>query len=283
MDIGDYYSKSINGFTKNPNIAIPILIFNILIYGVTFIGTIIMVFAFLGPNFLSNGNISPYMANIPDMGTIALFSIVLLVACIVLFLIYSFVNAATIGMAKKIINGEKPELSVGLKAGKKYFVKIFVISIIMVILGVLTWIPLFIGLLVDRMYGLWPTLTIIGALITIIAYIALFFIFIFTYQSIVVGKKSVISSIKDSVKLIRKNLLEVLVVLIINAVILIGINALMFFVNMFLGIIPIVGAIISMILSIIVSSLTYPYFTLVLTYLYMDKKDKITSSNGYIE
>ncbi|MBI5680591.1 MAG: hypothetical protein HZC47_06855 [Methanobacterium sp.] len=280
MDIGDYYSNSIEGFRKNPKLAVPVLVGYIGMYVIALILGLIVIVALFGMGSLSTGQFNINSMNYTSIGTLFVFYLAILV---IIFVISCCIAAATIGMSKKIINGEKPELDAGLKSIKKYIIKIALVSIIFGLILVVFTLPVVAGIAVDYMYGLFPALTIIGGLVAVCLWIVTYILFMFTYQSIIVGKKSVIGSIKDSVKVLKKNLLEVIVVLVINAVILLGIGALMFFINMFLGLIPIVGAFIGLILSLIVNSLTYPYFTLVLTYLYMDKKDKITADSRYID
>jgi hypothetical protein len=85
-------------------------------------------------------------------------------------------------------------------------------------------------------------------------------------QSIVIGKKSIIGSIKESIKVFMKNKLQVFLVAIINLAIAIGISFV-------LGLIPFVGSILNALTGIILT----PYFALVVTYLYMDVKDEIPS------
>lgn len=283
MDIGDYYSKSINGFTKNPKLAIPTLVGYIGTYIVLIIFVILFIFTLFDWGSLATGQFNVNTLNSMNYANLGIFVILYFVTLAIVFVISCCMNTANIGMSERIVNGETPGLNAGLKSIKKYIFKIMLISILMGLISIVFAIPLILGFAGDYRYGLFPTLTIIGGLISIVLWIVTCALLIFTYQSIIIGKKSVISSIKDSVKVIRKNLLEVLVVLTINFVILACLYVAMLFISGFLGLIPFVGPIISLILGIIVYSVAFPYFTLVLTYLYMDKKDKITSSNGYIE
>ncbi|HML04578.1 MAG TPA: hypothetical protein VK426_02290, partial [Methanobacterium sp.] len=74
MDLSEYYGKSFEGFKKNPNIAAPALVLNILIYVLTFVVVIITVFMFAGTGFLTTGQISP-MTSLPSTSTILLLSL----------------------------------------------------------------------------------------------------------------------------------------------------------------------------------------------------------------
>lgn len=276
MDIGDYYSRSFDGFTKNPKLALPTFLGYLLIYGISTIMIIIFVFGVLGTELLTNATTGVFNPNSIDYTSLVQ-SILIIYGVIVIvgLIVSSYMSAATIGMSKSIINGELPDLGVGFENGNNYFLKIIVVSIIIGLIVALSIIFSFTGILLDRAYGLFPFLTIIGVLVTLLMWI-ISLLFIFAYQSIVVGKESIIGSLKDSYELFRKNIFDVIVVLVINFVIIICIIAVLTFVNLFLGIIPILGSILGFILSIIVYSIISPYFALVLTYLYMDKKDLVS-------
>lgn len=270
MDIGDYYSKSFDGFAKNPNLAIPAFLGNVIIYVAVFLASIISFLVIAGPGLLNGNTISPDSVNYGSALTI---TVIIALIVLIMGITYSFIYAATIGMSRRIIEGEKPKLDVGLKYGRKYLLKIFLVSIILGILWILASIPIALGLIINYIYHTGFILTIIGLLVTLALYVLVGMLFIFTYQSVVIGKKSVLGSFKDSFKVFKKRIFEVVVVLIINAVIIGVINLGLFFAGAILGIIPIIGTIFSAILSIVIGTLILPYFTLVLTYLYMDLKE----------
>jgi hypothetical protein len=50
MDIGDYYSKSINGFTKNPLLTVPAVIGYLLINIITYVALYLGMFNLYGIN-----------------------------------------------------------------------------------------------------------------------------------------------------------------------------------------------------------------------------------------
>ncbi len=283
MDIGDYYSRSFKGFTNNPKLALPTLLGYILIYGITIIMVLILIFGVLGTDFLTNTTSGTFNPSSMDFSNMILYILIIYgVIAIVGLIVSSYMSAATIGMSKSIINGEMPDLGVGLKNGNKYFLKIIAVTII---IGIIMVVPIFLvvaGLLVDRAYGFFPILTIIGVLVSLIIWICTL-LFIFANQSIVVCDKSVIGSLKDSYKTFRENLSDVIVVLVINFIIMICIMAVMFLFNAFLSIIPFVGSILAAVLGLIVYSIMFPYFTLVLTYLYMDKKDIMAVDPEYVD
>ncbi len=260
MDIGDYYSKSFTGFTKNPILALPTLLGYILIYGISIIVGIVSFFFLLGPDFFSSGNFDPNSINYSSLGVIFIFGIII---TLISLIISSYMSAATIGMSNRIINGEMPNLGVAVKNGNKFFLKIILVSIIIGLLLAIFALPALLGLLIDGAYNLFPVLTIIGCLVSLILWIVTPIIFIFANQSIVVCQKSVIGSLKDSVKVLRNNIADVIVVLIINFILSGVIILVLAFINIFLSIIPILGSFLSLILNIVIYSILFPYFALV--------------------
>ncbi|MGF7118871.1 hypothetical protein [Methanobacterium oryzae] len=284
MDIGDYYSKSINGFTKNPLLAVPAFVGNILIYIITYGAMFLGIFSLYGSNIFDYSQNSTSALNNPDIGTSSMFLGVMIIVLIITWIISSFISSATIGMSKRIVLGERPDLGVALKYGKKYLLIILAVSFIFGILVAITIMPLIIGIIliaVDPSSGLGIVGLIIGGLITLILMMFIFLFFIFIFQSVIVGKKSLIGSFKDSYKTVKKNIFEVIVVLIINALIIGTISIIVALITSFLGIIPIIGLILGIIISIIVNSVIFPYFTLVLNYFYMDLKGVIPEKAEY--
>ena len=280
MDIGSYYSRSIDLFAKNPMLAVPTLIGYILIYAITFIATLFLIFGVYGFNFM---DYSPSFSS-PDWGVIWLSVGIIIVIGIITWIISSMIYAATIGMSKKIISGKSPDLGNGWKYIKKNLLKILGIYILEFLLALAACIPIILGVAAVIFY---PDnfLSIIGAfiggLITLILIIAILIFLIFTYQSAIVGKKSIIGSLKESYKLVRKNFFDIIVVLIINAFVIGTIMTLLLFFNIIIGLIPFIGGIITAIIGIIVYTIIFPYFTLVLTYLYMDIKDMLPKEVEY--
>lgn len=282
MDLADYYSKSFKGFTKNPKLMLPALAGNILTYIVAIIMVIIFIFGVTGTEFLSTGNMD-MINTIGSAKFITYFSVFMLVYFVIAIIITSYMNTATIGMSRNIINGGRPGLDVAVKDGNHYFLKILAVSIILILISMVFMGVFILGLIIDRAYGLTPMLTLIGGLASLILLLGTILLFIFAYQSIVTGEESVIGALKDSVKVLRKNFVDVIVVLIINLVIIICIMVVLFFIRIFLGVIPVLGSLLGLILGLIVNSIVFPYFTLVLTYLYMDKKDLISPELEYVD
>lgn len=277
MDIGDYYSKSFKGFTNNPKLALPTLLQYVILLVITFVAMALLLFSALGTEFFTNGNINPSSTDLTAL--IIPFGLFYLIVLISSLIISSYMSAATVGMSKSIINGERPDLGVGFRNGNKHFLKLIAVSLIMLVILMIFAIPIIIGFIVDYAYGLTPALTLIGGLVSLVLWLVTMVLFIFTYQSIVVCEESVIGSIKDSIKVLRENIFDIIIVLIINIIIAFCIGFVFGIVNLVLSFIPILGSILSMILQAIMACIINPFFVLVLTYVYMDKKDLIRPHN----
>jgi len=265
MDIGDYYSRSFDDLKENMTIVIPSFVGTVLMILIMLAAALVIIFGFLGPQFFINGMITP--EPVPDMTlTAAVISLLVIIAAVVLSLVInSFIYAATIGMAGKILEGQKPDLEVAWEKGKKYFIKILAVSIIMGLIAAVLILPFILGLIlfnVSEVLGL--VVTVLGVVILTVSIILLALAFMVVNQSIVIGKKSTTGSIKDSANILMKNKLKVFLVAVINLAIATGIGFI-------LELIPVVGSILNMLVQIILT----PYFILVITYLYMDVKEKL--------
>lgn len=267
MDVGEYYSKSFNDFKENLSIAIPSLVGIILTFVIMIIAGLVVSFGFLGLQSF-NGIVAPDYVSSVSFTAVLISVLIIIIAVVISLIINSFVYAATIGMAKKILEGEKPGLEVAWKSGKKYFINILAVSIIMGLIGIVLTIPLLLGLILFSVsYILGAVISVLGILILIVGFILLVLAFFVVNQSIVIGRKSIIGSIKASIKVLMENKLQVFLVAIINLAIAIGIN-------FFLGVIPFIGSFLNVLAGIILT----PYFILVVTYLYMDVKGRLPKS-----
>ena len=70
MDIGDYYSRSINGFTKNPLLGIQAVILYFIIYAIINVTMIYGMLDFFGINIMDYTQSTVPMMNTPDLGAI---------------------------------------------------------------------------------------------------------------------------------------------------------------------------------------------------------------------
>ncbi len=275
MDVGDYYSKSVESFRRNWKIAVPQVIASALTIFL-FIVAFFLIISILPLNLNTMGNITP--SAFIQMNSNALWTAgaILLVIEILIFIITAIKTAATVGMAESMIMKGSTGLDVAWKAGKKYFPRIFVVSIIMTILTTIVAIPLIWGfylLLINEILGAFSVL-LLGSIIFIVGYVLISLIFFVFNQSIVIGQKSVIDSIKDSFQVFWDNKLTVFLVALINAVI--G-----FAIGFVLGIIispltlvtgPLGVQVVSQTAGFFINIILIPYFTLVITYMYIDLK-----------
>lgn len=270
MDIGDYYSRSINDFRENLVVMIPQLVGYVLLILIAFVGTFIFILG-LGPS-LFGGTTNPNdLTSLFTLTNILIMGMAFLIYILISLFISSFVGAATIGMSKTIIETGRTSLDTAMEYGKKYFIRIFLMGIIEFVLIFLLALPLFAGItLLSNNPEASFALMIIGILILVIGGIFLGLIFTVVNQSIVVGSKSVIEAIKDSFNVFWDNKLKVFVIALINAVI-------SFAIAFVLSFVPYVGSFLTGIINIAL----IPYFMLVVTYLYMDIKDMLPDNEEY--
>lgn len=263
MEISDYYTVSFHSLKKNLNMLIPSVIGTAMSFIVVLIAIIWIIFGFIGPELSNTNFVSSYTYGFPFTAPqILYFAIVGIITLIILSLINSFVSAATIGMAKKVIKKETPALDVAWKNVKKYFFRVFLVSIIIIIAFLLLSTPLFVGLsLLLSNPNVAIALMLVGTLILIIVGMLLMLSFMVVYQSIVISKKSIVESIKDSYEIFWGNKLKVFLVFLINLAIAVGLS-------MILSLIPLMGPLLNIIANIVL----VPYFILVTSNLYIDLK-----------
>lgn len=271
MDIGNYYSKSIESFRRNWKITVPSIvasILTVLLFIVGFFG----VMATLSPNLSIIGNVTPSIFSQINSNTLLTAGLILLIIEILIYIINAFRTAATVGMAKQIIMDGSASLDIAWKDGIKFFPKIFVVSIIKTVLTALVAIPLILSfyMLFNNMILSGISVFLIGSIIFLIGYILISLIFFVFNQSIVVGQKSVIGSIKDSYNIFWNNKLTVFLVALINAVISLGIGFILGIISIPLTVVA--GPFTAQIVGLLVSIILVPYFALVMTYMYMELK-----------
>ncbi|MCZ3365667.1 MULTISPECIES: hypothetical protein [Methanobacterium] len=282
MDIGDYYSKSIESFRRNWKITVPSIIASILtvlLFIVGFFG----VMAILSPNLSIMWNFTPSIFSQINLNTLLTAGLILLIIEILIFVINAFRTAATVGMAKQIIMDGSASLDIAWKDGIKYFPKIFVVSIIKMILMVIVAAPLILSfyLLFNNMILGGISLLLAGSLIFFIGYILISLIFFVFNQSVVVGQKSVIGSIKDSYHIFWNNKLTVFLVALINGVISLVIGFILGII--FTPLAVVAGPLATQVAGLLVSIILVPYFALVMTYMYMELKMGFQWINGDVK
>jgi hypothetical protein len=151
------------------------------------------------------------------------------------------------------------------------------------ILMVIVAIPLILSfyLLFNNMILGGISLLLAGSLIFFTGYILISLIFFVFNQSIVVGQKSVIGSIKDSYNIFWNNKLTVFLVALINGVISLVIGFILGII--FTPLAVVAGPLATQISGLLVSIILVPYFALVMTYMYMELKMGFQWINGDIK
>lgn len=279
MNIGDYYSKSIESFRRNWKITVPSIvasILTVLLFIVGFFGVI----ATLSPNLSSIWNFTPAIFSQINLNTLLTAGLILLIIEILVYIINAFRTAATVGMAKQIVMDGSASLDIAWKDGIKFFPKIFVVSIIKIILTAIVTVPLILGvyLIFSNAIISGISLLLIGSIVFLIGYVLISLIFFVFNQSIVVGQKSIVDSIKDSYHIFWNNKLTVFLVALINGVISLVIGFILGIVLMPLTVVT--GPFVTQIAGLLVSIILVPYFALVMTYMYMELKMGFQWING---
>ena len=279
MNIGDYYSKSVESFRRNWKITVPSIVASILTV-LLFIMGFFGVMATLSPNLSSIWNFTPAIFSQINLNTVLTAGLILLIIEILVYIINAFRTAATVGMAKQIVMDGSASLDIAWKDGIKFFPKIFVVSIIKIILTVIVTIPLILGfyLIFSNAIISGISLLLIGSIVFLIGYVLISLIFFVFNQSIVVGQKSIVDSIKDSYHIFWNNKLTVFLVALINGVISLVIGFILGIVLMPLTVVT--GPFATQIAGLLVSIILVPYFALVMTYMYMELKMGFQWING---
>ena len=279
MNIGDYYSKSVESFRRNWKITVPSIVASILT-ALLFIVGFFGVMATLSPNLSSIWNFTPAIFSQINLNTVLTAGLILLIIEILIYIINAFRTAATVGMAKQIVMDGSASLDIAWKDGIKFFPKIFVVSIIKIILTAVVTVPLILGfyLIFSNAIISGISLILIGSIVFLIGYVLISLIFFVFNQSIVVGQKSIVDSIKDSYHIFWNNKLTVFLVALINGVISLVIGFILGIVLMPLT--AVTGPFATQITGLLVSIILVPYFALVMTYMYMELKMGFQWING---
>jgi len=230
----DYFSKSLILFKENPAIIILALI-------ITALNIIVLqgIFNVLTPNM----DISS------PLGYVGIISFIILI------LVSIFIDTAIIGMIQKLLLNESVTLKTGWEIGVKYFLKMLILTAIIMV--ALLLLLLIIGIIVMALitllkFNINEELLVMGILI--LSLFVLGFLTIFTPQAIVVGEKGVFASIKQSMQLAFNNKTTIIILLV----------ALML--SNAIGFIPSIGSMLSSIIGPVLSI----YITILITLVYID-------------
>ncbi|MFA6383585.1 MAG: hypothetical protein WCX17_04120 [Parcubacteria group bacterium] len=163
-----------------------------------------------------------------------------LVICIILLVMRILSRGALIEGTAKAAKGEKGNFTQGVKNGKKYFWRIFLISFLvqlaMATIAILIATPI-VFLFMTKSYVLGALLTLVGILIIIPLFILAFFLENFAFIYVVLSNISMVDAIENSYNLFRKNMGSsvVMALIFLPISIIIGLASIMLF--LFLAII----------------------------------------------
>jgi len=233
-NIIDTFTNGFKNMTKNPILFVPTLLLFLLAFVSAFIilipVVIILVIAFSSSD--------------PDPLVYILILAGFLILLVLLLLVSSFFSAGQIGMSREVISLGKTSMSSFFSDGKKYTIRVFLSTIILMLLNAVTiafWIPLYsafvkTGILIDQVFESYFELVmgnsgpfmelinmflipiLIGFLLTFIYSWVLTFLFYFVSYAIVIDDLSVIAAFKKSVTLLQNHPGKVIVFILIISI-----------------------------------------------------------------
>jgi len=277
----DILKKGYGIWRNNLNLAVPFVLSAVLGFIVVIILGIVMAIIL----FLSIPGFAGSTAGLPGIG---IFNIIILIVIIILMiivmqLISSFFTAGAIGMAKKAIEMKKPNLDEMTDYGKRKFMDLFlatvIVSIILLLsaillIGVFIGIPFAMGAMTSNS-PLFIILLILGIAILVMCTLTLDLIFTPVPYAVIISDLGAIEGIKKGVNFFMDNKMHTFLLWLIIMAISIGTSIILNVIQFILGFIPILGAIMSLFLSLL--SLVFsvvvlaPLSTVWLSYLYVDR------------
>ena len=238
MGLLDYYGKGLILFKENS----AIVMLAVLLVGLNLV--------------VLEGFFNGVMAHMDSFSPLVYLGILSL---IILILVNIFIGVAVVGMTRNVLLDERVTLKTGWEIGKKYFLKILQLNIMIGAIAMLATLILGIALtlMVTTLY--YPNMPYemicmggIGLLICI--YVLIWVFSIFAPQAVIIGEKGVIKAIKQSIHLVMNNKIKALILLIS----LILIYSLSF--------IPVIGGVLNSILE----PIFVIYLTIIITLVYLD-------------
>jgi len=204
-NVWKYFTESFKTLWKQPIIVIPLLI-NVI---VSFISLMIA-------DFASSGN--PLIQEYAATGAIASFSLesfypliaIYAVALIISFLISSFFYAGAIGMIYDVVRKKKTSLKAMVDYGKKFFLRLIGINIVLGLLSMAGITIALLPLLIDQTW-----LTFILTLILGIAFVLFMILFLLSNIYLIIQNKGVLASISKSFSVIKKNYFRFILLIIL--------------------------------------------------------------------
>lgn len=270
--IGTILSKGWDDLKANPVLIAPGVLTMLFTYIFIFALVLVLLTQFMsaGDLFMNSGGVDPaYFDSLNfDSVNIGLIVAVFLVAVILLILVSSFISAGLTGMAKEAVTTGKTSLSDLWAYGKKYFLKMLgltiILGIIMAILGLIVGLILLIIFMIPMI--LFMSLgSMAGAIGFVLFYLLFLIVFIFAVilisapfyfasYALVVDDYGIFESISKSWHLFMANKKEVLYFVIVIIFISFAVSLVLQALGFVLAFIPIVGIILLFLIEFILLS-----------------------------
>jgi len=237
MSIVAILKESLDIVKKNPLLAVPMLALTVIValLSLIFLGSMI---PFAGG--MADGNVSSGQAMTAAGAAISGIFIVLIISSILGLVAHGM----TVAMADEAVRNERSSLKYGFERVKERLVQILIAAVL-------------VGLIVS-----------VGFMLLVIPGIVVAFLLMFTFMALMIDNESAIGSIKRSVKLVTGHFGAVFVLFLV----LIAMSVLVGIIDSVLGLIPILGVILTIIFSAAYSA--YVTVFLVIAFRGFEERDR---------
>ena len=275
-DIEDILVNGYRTWRKNLILGVPHLLDLIASIIVLIISLILMIFIVVLP-LLSQITRGRFDLSLITFPVLLLLIVLILVTVFLLLLITSFFSAGAIGMTRRAIETGKTTMSEMIDYGKKKFISLFFVNIIILlltILGFLFFIPAVIAFL-SKLINVGLSLLILSFAVWMLYLTTLEIILIFVPYAVVVSDLGAIEGIKKGYRIFMENKLSIIFLWFITLAIGWGCSLIINAITSFMGILPCIGTLINIVIwllyfGFLVMVIT-PLSTVWWTRLYLDR------------
>ena len=260
-DLGDILKNGFQTWKNNLITCVPFLLSAILII-LLVLGLLIFVIFLMAGSLSSLGyTLTSSLSNLPILSFFLLILLVIIFV-VVISLIDAFFEAGAIGMAKEATQKGKTSLDDMMQYGKKKVVSLFLANLlvgIIILVGVIILLGCFIG--IPYLFGffsgyggmnLWLLLFIIlGICLTLLYLLITAIIFSPVKYALVVSDLGAIAGVEEGYNFFKKHKLDVFLMWLIVLAVGLGLSAVSFILRLPLSFIPLLGVILSVIISIL--------------------------------
>jgi len=218
-----------------------------------------------------------------DALSIIILSLAAIVFIILISLISSFFSAGAIGMAKKAIEQKKPNLDEMTDYGKRKFIDLFIASLIIMaitlvslilLLGVFVGIPMALGIsLSDSIISI--VLVVVGIVISVSVLVAIGLALTMVPYAVVISDLGPMEGVKKGVRFFLDNKLHTFLLWLIIMVLSIASSMIFNVVQIIIEQIPLLGIILSIVITLISmafsTAVIAPLSTVWYSYFYIDR------------